>query len=120
MPAILWRLSSVNAVSRGMATFEIRKQITGHVVCNLGTTSNMQIEGVFRIIQGLSNDVKIPFDISKRRYLTVSNVTANYQADSFKAGQISMVLSRITNKLAVDDYAGQPGVGKIIIKGGVS
>jgi hypothetical protein len=117
MPAVLWRLNNISVTSLGRATFEVKKQITGHVLC---TTSNMQIDGVLWIAQCLGIDVKIPLDISKRRYLTVTNVTSDIKLDSFKAGQISLVLSRFTNKPAVVEDAQQPGIGKITINGGVS
>lgn len=112
-PSVLWRLSGINITSRGRAVFEIRKTVIGHV---LGATPNQQIAGIVQIMQGLGNEIKIPLDVADRRYLTVSSPAGDFKVDALKAGQISLILSRLTSKPITE----VPPIGAVNINGEVN
>ena len=113
-PAVLWRVGRVRVKSLNAALFEVQKDIVGHV---LGRTPNEQFAAAVLIAQELGSAVKIIHDADNRRYLTVSNPSVDYRTtDVLKNGQISVTLSRLTNKPIEDT----PTIGTIIIKGEVN
>jgi len=99
-PAVLWRLTSVEVHEKARAMFEVRKKFAGHV---LGSTPNEQISGVLIIVQELLSAIKLSLNISDRRYLTVNSPVADYRVAALTAGQISVILSRLTNRPAEDE-----------------
>ncbi len=94
-PSVMWRLGGITPRALGKGMFEVRKSFAGHIV---GDTPNRQISGTLSIIQGLASDIKIVLDAVNRRYLTVHEPAADLRTDAITAGQISVTLSRITNR----------------------
>jgi hypothetical protein len=114
-PSVLWRVSNVKVISRSAAFFEVQKQIIGHVQ---GLTPNEQYAVTLQIVQELGSAVKIIHDGVNKRYLTISNPSADFKAmDVLKNGQISLALSSLTNK-PVEDTS--PLINNINIKGEVN
>ncbi|HOV80760.1 MAG TPA: hypothetical protein PK728_11765 [Bacillota bacterium] len=98
-PAVMWRLAGVEVQEKARAMFEVRKRFIGHV---LGSTPNEQITGALTVIQELGNAIKLPLDTANKRYLTVNNPAVDYRADALTAGQVSVILSRLTNRPAAE------------------
>lgn len=96
-PAVMWRLAGVEVRESARAMFEVRKKLIGHV---LGSTPNEQITGALTMVQELGNAIKLPLDTANKRYLTVNNPAVDYRTDALTAGQISVTLSRLTNRPA--------------------
>lgn len=94
-PAILWRIANIEAISQGPKTYAIRKIIIGHV---LGSTPNQQIAGAMAVLQQLSIANKLSLDEENKQYLTIDDISVNYQADPIEKGQITVVLSKLTAK----------------------
>ncbi|MDI6872277.1 MAG: hypothetical protein QME79_13195 [Bacillota bacterium] len=95
-PAVMWRLAGPHQVrERARAVFEVRAKLVGHVI---GATPNQQASGILQIVEGLGSAIKVVLDTANRRYLAVDEPTADYQADPLVAGQIGVVLSRLTNR----------------------
>jgi hypothetical protein len=112
-PSVLWRLSGVDVTVKGAAMFQVQKKVIGHV---LGSTPNEQIFGIMQLVQGLGTEIKIPLDLAKKQYLTILNPAGDTKADALKAGQISVVLSRMTSKPAEE----APLIGEVKINGEVT
>ncbi len=96
-PAVLWRLTGVEVHEKARAMFEVRKKLIGHI---LGSTPNEQVTGALTVVQELGNAIKLPLDTANKRYLTVNNPAVDYRAEALTAGQVSVTLSRLTNRPA--------------------
>jgi hypothetical protein len=94
-PAILWRVENIGMRDAGSARIEVTKTLVGHV---LGETPNHQLQGVAGVMELLASNVKIPVNIQERRYMTVRQANSNIKADAITAGQVSLVVSRLTRK----------------------
>ena len=94
-PAVMWRIAVTEVNTLMMATFEVRKRFVGHII---GRTPNEQADGVLRIVEQLGSAVKIPLNPAERRYLTVIDPRADLQANAITGGQITVTLSRRTNR----------------------
>jgi hypothetical protein len=94
-PAVMWRIAAAEVQPLMAAAFEVRKQFVGHVI---GRTPNEQTEGVLRIVEQLGASVKVPLDAADRRYLTILEPRADLQANAMSGGQISVTLSRRTDR----------------------
>jgi hypothetical protein len=92
---VLWRISGIETSENSRAMFELRKKIIGHV---LGRTANEEIAGALTIIQELEYAIKIPLDIANKRYMTVNKPAVDYRVNAITAGQITVTLSRFTNR----------------------
>ncbi len=89
--SVLWRLSSVSTTAPGTTAFELRKQWVGHIYGH-SEQENKRIAA--QLVERLNAQVKIVLDADKRRYLTVSEASADVQADAFLNGQIRLTLLR--------------------------
>lgn len=94
-PSVLWRLASIEASGMSMAMFEVRKRFVGHV---LGRTSNEQTQGALTIAEQLASAIKVPLNVTDRRYMTVRDPRVDLQADAIRGGQIAVTLIRKTNR----------------------
>lgn len=88
-PSILWRLTGVSTASSGTSAFDLRKQWVGHVYSS-SERENKRIAS--ELVQRLNAQVRIPLSPAERRYLTVSEASADLQADAFLNGQIRLTL----------------------------
>ncbi|WP_421070407.1 minor capsid protein [Pelotomaculum propionicicum] len=94
-PSVTWRLSTVQVTEKAKAVFEVRKKYTGEV---LGNTTYELVFGTTKLVQELGSTIKLTLDALNKRYLTVSTPTADLREDSLTAGQVSVVLSRLTSR----------------------
>ncbi|NPV90113.1 MAG: hypothetical protein HPY50_04965 [Firmicutes bacterium] len=109
-PSVHWCVTEYEVREKGGAFFEVRKKVSGRV---LGSTPNEQAAGTFTLVEKLGGMSKLVLDGFNRRYLTVSQPTAqgslmNYPAasvpevntrqDALTAGKVSVVLSRLTKR----------------------
>jgi hypothetical protein len=91
-PAVLWRIANIESQNQGPKSFMIRKIIMGH---GLGDHPDRQLTGVLAILQQLSIENKLLLDPQAKQYLTVDQVSVNYQADPIDKGQITVILSKL-------------------------
>ena len=94
-PAVMWRMAGMEVHPLTAAAFEVRKRFAGHVI---GLTPNEQTDGVLRIVEALGDTIKIPLNPAERRYMTVIDPRADLQANAITGGQITVTLSRRTNR----------------------
>ncbi len=99
-PAVMWRLAGVEVREKARAMFEVQKKFAGHV---LGSTSNEQITGALTVIQELRSAIKLALDVINKRYLAVKDPAADYRADALVAGQVSVILTRLTSRPAEEE-----------------
>ncbi|MFD0868770.1 hypothetical protein [Paenibacillus residui] len=90
-PAVMWRATGIDVEVNGLASYTVTKRFTTHV---LGNRQHPEHKGVNSLVAQLGSSVKIPFDLTDRRYLTVSDARANVGADAIREGQITVTLSR--------------------------
>jgi hypothetical protein len=96
-PAVLWRIANIEAKNQSPRTYTVRKVMIGHV---LGSTPNQQMAGVLGVLQQLRNDTKLLLDEVNKQYLTVEEVSGDYQADPLNKGQITVILSKLSARTA--------------------
>jgi len=94
-PSVLWRLTGVSTAASGTAAFDLRKQWVGHVYAT-SERENKRIAA--ELVQRLNAEVRIPLNPEDRRYLTVSEASADLQADAFLNGQIRLTLLHRTQR----------------------
>ena len=94
-PAVMWRIASCEVNPLMTAMYEVRKRFVGHVI---GRTPNEQTAGALRIVEQLGTVTKVPLAPADRRYMTVIDPRADLQANAITGGQITVTLSRRTNR----------------------
>lgn len=94
-PCVLWRITGADVQEKARALYEVQKRFSGHV---LGRTPNEQLSGALTLAQELGSAIKLVYDVTDRRYLTVKNPAVNLQADALSVGQVTVTLSRKTNR----------------------
>lgn len=90
-PAIMWRVTGIDVVMIGMASYRVTKRFSVHV---LGDAQHPEHAGVHALVDALGSSIKIPFDPAERRFLTVSDSRAAIGSDAIREGQITVTLSR--------------------------
>lgn len=96
-PAVIWVLTNIRVQQKSAAVFTVQKRFLGIV---LGGVPNQQYGAALSIVEGLESDVKIVLDAVNRRYLTVNEPAADIRAEALTASQVSVTLSRLTNRPA--------------------
>jgi hypothetical protein len=96
-PAVLWRIANIEAKDKNPRTYLVRKILIGHV---LGSTPNQQIAKVSELLQKLRSDTKLVLDETDKQYLTVEEVSGDYQADPINKGQITVIVSKLMVRIA--------------------
>jgi hypothetical protein len=109
-PSVMWRIAGMEVQQHGRGMFAVRKKFTGHI---FGTTPNEQVAGVLKITQELGNAFKLALDLDNKRYLTVIDPMANLKAEALTGGQITVTLSRLTMRPAVE----VPYMAKVQVSG---
>ncbi|WP_238917253.1 hypothetical protein [Clostridium sp. YIM B02555] len=87
VPSILWRVKSTSNVRELNSVIKETKVIVGHIVHSDMNQINKVLDD---IEQNLIQDLKIPFNIQQRRYLTINNITENREADMLTQGQLTI------------------------------
>ncbi|HEX3046209.1 MAG TPA: hypothetical protein VHY08_15745 [Bacillota bacterium] len=96
-PAVLWRIANIEAKNQNPSTYLVRKILIGHV---LGSAPNQQNAGVLRVLQQLRHDTKLLLDEATHQYLTVEEVSGDYQVDPLNKGQITVIVSKLAVRTA--------------------
>lgn len=96
-PSVLWRMAGVEVREKSGSLFEVRKKMAGHV---LGSTNNQELEGALVLARELGKAVRIAIGQGEAGYCAVSAPAADYMLDPFSAGQLTVVLSGLTEKTA--------------------
>lgn len=94
-PAVIWVLTNIRVRQKTSAVFTVQKRFLGIA---LGSVPNQQHGAALSIVEGLGSNVKIVLDAVNRRYLTVNEPAADIRADALTAAQVSIVLTRSTNR----------------------
>ncbi|MBY9080998.1 hypothetical protein KIH86_07580 [Paenibacillus sp. HN-1] len=94
-PSVMWRVKEISTRLLSLGAYQVTKQFTGHV---LGVDGNDQHAGVLALMTAIGAIPKIPLDPADHRYMTVQETQANVEADALTAGQISLTLTRRTNR----------------------
>lgn len=87
--AALWRMIGCETKMTGASLYEVRKQYIGHVT---GPNASSEQLAAASLIEGLGAEVQLPIDADQRKYMSVAEVSADMQADSFLDGQLRLTL----------------------------
>lgn len=87
VPSILWRVKSTSNERELNSVIKENKIIVGHIVHSDSNEINKVLD---EIEKSLIQELKIPFNISERRYLTVQSINENREADMLTQGQLTI------------------------------
>lgn len=108
-PSILWRATDVNKRMLNSCILNVEKTLVCHAISN----DRRHIHNIINTItDDFSTNIKIPLDIVSKKYLTVTNVTENKDADMFTTGQLTITLA---SKFFINEEV--PMMEKIYSKG---
>lgn len=93
-----WQIASVDVEEKGLAHFQVRKKLTGHIFAR----GDLAAWAALKIAESLQNDFKIPLDAALKKYLTVSKPEANLRNSPTTSGQVSVILTRNTTRPTED------------------
>ncbi|MDR9855971.1 hypothetical protein RJP21_20405 [Paenibacillus sp. VCA1] len=87
--AVLWRMAGCETKMAGASLYEVRKHFVGHI-----TAPNPDDEqrAVVSIVEGLGTQVQLPISTDQRRYMSVTEASADLNADAFLDGQVKLTL----------------------------
>lgn len=109
VPSILWRVTNKDRVRETNRVIREEKTLICHVV----SENKSEIEQILDTIEEhLITDLKIPYDIENRRYLTIKSITEDKEADMITKGQLTIELFK--RKMIEDNT---PKLKNIIGKG---
>ncbi|BFH66251.1 hypothetical protein J27TS7_10970 [Paenibacillus dendritiformis] len=98
-PAVMWRVTGIDVTPISLGLYRITKRFTVHVA---GNKEHPENAGVAALVERLGSEIKIPFDLKDRRYLTIMDPKANIGADALQEGQITVTLSRRVSRPQAD------------------
>ncbi len=87
VPSILWRVKSTSNMRELNSVIKETKVIVGHIVHSDTNQINKVLD---EVEQNLIQDLRIPFNIQERRYLTINNISENREADMLTQGQLTI------------------------------
>ncbi|WP_136603662.1 hypothetical protein [Paenibacillus dokdonensis] len=87
--AMMWRMTGCETKMAGASLYEVRKHYSGHITAP--DAASEQLTAV-SLIEGLGSKVQLPINADQRRYMSVAEVSADLQADSFLDGQLRLTL----------------------------
>ncbi|BAH06776.1 hypothetical protein [Clostridium kluyveri] len=94
VPSVLCRVLKTDLSPATLGANRVMKTIRCHFVSRDKSMANKFIDTVeSQLIQ----DTKIPLDIADRRYLTISSIREDREADPFTVGQLSVDFFRLEN-----------------------
>lgn len=109
-PSILWRVKNQSKERENNALIKESKTLVGHIVSSNKNEINRLLED---IEDKLITDLKIPFDLANKRYLTIESIEEDREADMLSKGQLTIKLYR-RKMIKINDG---PVVNKIYSKG---
>lgn len=94
VPSVLCRILSIKPQPETLRAIKVTKTIRCHFISkNKGEANNF-----INIIESqLIHDTKIPLNLSDKRYLTISSIREDREADPLTVGQLSVVFFRLEN-----------------------
>ncbi|AIY78872.1 hypothetical protein U728_823 [Clostridium botulinum 202F] len=87
VPSILWRVQNQEKERESNALIKESKTLVCHITSNNKNEINELLEN---IEDSLISDLKIPFDLADRRYLTIESIEEDREADMFTKGQLTV------------------------------
>lgn len=91
VPSILWRVTNKEKIRATNSLIKENKTLVCHVVSN----NKAEIENLIDELEDkLISDLKIPYDLADRRYLTIQSVKEDREADMIIKGQLTVELFR--------------------------
>lgn len=91
VPSILWRVTDKEKIRETNRVIREEKTLVCHVV----SENKSEIEQVLDNIEDhLISDLKIPYIVDDRRYLTVKSITEDRESDMITKGQLTIELFR--------------------------
>ena len=91
VPSILWRVTDKGKIRETNRVIREEKTLVCHVV----SESKSEIEQVLdNIEEHLITDLKIPYDVENRRYLTIRSINEYREQDMITNGQLTIELFR--------------------------
>lgn len=87
VPSILWRVQDQEKERESNALIKESKTLICHIASNNKNEINELLEN---IEDSLISDLKIPFDLADRRYLTIESIEEDREADMFTKGQLTV------------------------------
>lgn len=109
VPSILWRVTDKDKIRETNRI--IREEKT--LVCHIVSKNKSEIEQILdNIEEHLITDLKIPYDIENRRYLTIKSIFEDKESDMLTKGQLTVELFK--RKMIEDNT---PKLRKVIGRG---
>ncbi|MED5020196.1 hypothetical protein P9847_23285 [Paenibacillus chibensis] len=87
--SVLWRMAGTETKMAGASLYEIRRRFVGHVI---GRNAVSEQRTAAALVEMLGSKVQLPMDTDARKHMSVSEVSADLQADGFLDGQIQLTL----------------------------
>ncbi|QAS52379.1 hypothetical protein [Halobacillus litoralis] len=94
-PSVLWRLNDYRVEGVSRASFEVRKEVVGHVISE---SPNLRIRAISALVEQFMSDIKVPLDIENKKFMTVVQPRGDFLADGLNRGQITLRLKRRTKR----------------------
>lgn len=89
VPSILWRVTDKDKIRETNKVIKEEKTFICHVV----SENKSEIEQILdNIEEHLITDLKIPYDIKNRRYLTIKKISEDKESDMITKGQLTIEL----------------------------
>lgn len=109
VPSILWRVTDKDKIRETNKVIREEKTLVCHVV----SKNKSEIEQILdNIEEHLITDLKIPYDIENRRYLTIKSITEDKEADMITKGQLTV---EVFKRKMIEDNT--PKLQKVIGRG---
>ncbi|HWO55388.1 MAG TPA: hypothetical protein VNM49_13505 [Paenibacillus cookii] len=87
--AVLWRMTGCETKMAGASLYEVRKHFAGHIAA---PNSDVEQQAAVSLIEGLGTQVQLPLSTDQRRYMSVTEASADLKADAFLDGQVKLTL----------------------------
>jgi hypothetical protein len=92
-PCVIWQYSGMQVQEVAASMFQVSKKFTAQV---LGNTSNDQILGTTLLVQELGSVIKLP--IATGKYAIIQNLLSDIKVNDVTSGQVTVTLTRKTNR----------------------
>ncbi|GAA0076192.1 hypothetical protein UT300005_05700 [Clostridium sp. CTA-5] len=109
IPSILWRVQNQSKERENNRLIKESKTL----ICHIASNNKNEINKLLNDIEDqLITSLKIPLDLTERRYLTIESISEDREADMLSKGQLTVKLFR--RKMIEDN---KPVINKIYSKG---
>ncbi|MDF2726049.1 MAG: hypothetical protein K0Q59_5727, partial [Paenibacillus sp.] len=94
-PAVMWRLEHMEAADSSSSAIELRKKAVGHLI---GRTEEERQTMLAQLVSQLGSATKLTLDTIANRYISIDEISGNFQADGLTVGQLSVSMRQRINK----------------------